>query len=253
MIKTLLLMVCMISVSHAKTYTVAFPNNEFYPQYEEDTKLGAKGFLPEILRKFALDNKINLKFRFLPIKRYMEYLKNGQIDFVIPDNPSWANDAKKDLPLKYSNEVMKSRVGVIVRDQDIDIKKSELKTLGTVSGYTIHQFDQELSSGLLNVKYNINPLSLLKQVSLKRVQGAYFHIDIALHLSKQLSKKLVVAKQLPTIDYSYHLSTVKHPAVINAFDKWMKSNETWLKKTRDSYLSTNSLTYPLKDFLALKP
>src|SRR5690606_23818509 len=159
------------------------------------------------------------------------------IDFVMPDNPNWALDAKKDLEIKYSNEVMKSRVGVIVQDQDIDIKKGELKTLGTVSGYTIHQFDQELSSGQLTIKYNINPLSLLKPVSLRRVHGAYYHMDIALHLAKQLNEKLVVAKQLPTDDYSYHHSTVKHPAVINTFDEWMKKNEVWLKTTKDSYLS----------------
>jgi len=228
------------------TYTVALPNSEFYPQYSEDNNHNAQGLLPTIIKKFSSDEKISLRFTFLPIKRYMEYLKKGEVDFILPDNKDWGLEHKKDQPFTYSDEIMSSRSGVIVKAENKNIKISELTSLGTISGYSIHEFEQQKNENKLKVSYNSNPINLLKQVAIGRIQGAYLHVDIALYLSEQQNLKLVMASNLPSSNYSYHLSTIKHRDIIVKFNQWLKKNQPWMKTQKKAFLGefTNTMLMP---------
>lgn len=221
----------------AKTYVVGFPNNDFYPQYEQGPDNKAIGFLPELLKKFASDHKLKFEFRFLPIKRYLEFIKSGKIDFIMPDNKDWALEAKAGQQYIYSNRIMDSQVSIIVKRSNEFISVEQLKSIGTISGYTIHKLDSEISSKQISVSYNNNPDGLLKQVSLGRIDGAYFHSDIALHLAKKLDKDLVIAKSLPNVDYSYHFSTIRHPEIIKQFNLWLEANSEWIEQQRQGHFN----------------
>lgn len=230
-------------------YTVALPNSEFYPQYSEDDDHNAQGLLPTIIKKFSSDEKIVMRFTFLPIKRYMEYLKKGEVDFILPDNKNWGLEHKKGHSFIYSDEIMSSRSGVIVKAENAKIKIDDLTTLGTISGYSIHEFENQKKEQKLKVSYNSNPINLLKQVAIGRIQGAYLHVDIALYLSEQQNLKLAVASNLPSSNYTYHLSTIKHQNIILKFNKWLNKNQPWLKAQKKTFLGELSNT-KLFPFLA---
>lgn len=240
-----LLMFC--TALQAKVYTVAMPDDDFYPQYQKDEKIEAIGVLPTILKKFALDHKLQIKFKFLPVKRYMEYLKNNEIDFVFPANPLWSPEFKQGLKLYYSNNVMSSTVGVLVKSEDENITREALKKIGTISGYTLNGFEDDIKAKKVLVTYNNSSEGLLQQVALSRIQGAFFHLDIANYFNRHKKKNLVLAKNLPVIKYDYALLTKQHPDLIDVFNQWMKLNKDWLQAQLKLY------DIQMKNGMRLKP
>lgn len=231
--------------ANEKVYSVAFPSQDFFPQYQLNDANKAVGLLPDILEKFSKDTNIKFQYKFLPVKRYMEYFKNNQIDFLIPSNPLWSLDYKKGLNVVYSEPIITSIVGILVAKEHENINRAELKKLGTISGYTINGFDSELANKKLKISYSNDPEALLKKVLLKRVQGAYFHIDIAKYYIEKESMPLVIAKNLPLIKYEYHMSTHQHPEVIKKFNQWLSQNKLWLDKKRNyrSFFKVNPIKY----------
>lgn len=219
------------------TYTVVFPLNEFYPQYEVKDNL-SRGLLPEIIKKFSSDENLNIQIKSMPVKRYLLEFYNNNIDFVFPDNPNWDDESKKKYSVSYSNIVMKSVGSFLVGKEQSEINLEQLKSIATIRGYTLPIDEEILKKRKINVFYVNSLNNLIQMLKSKRVESIFFHESIALTRLSSFDK-IEVAANLPKIEYSYHLSTIKQKSLMLKFNSWLIANKSWIenKKRELSILS----------------
>lgn len=230
------LICCLPILVNAKTYTVAFPDTKFYPQYEFiDGKM--KGLLPDVLRKFAKDSKLSFKMKAYPIKRYVQLFDQGEVDFILPDNPLWIS---KDLlkPVKYSKMIMSSPVRFYEkRGRSIESVEG-LKSVATISGYVITPLDDKINNAKVRVLYAKKNKALIQMLLNERAELIFFHSHILKQMikeRKELGDKLIANKKLSGVKYNYHFSTIKHREIIDKFDEWMGLNRAWIEARAKAY------------------
>lgn len=246
LLKALILLGSLFSLegqaAQAKKYIVAFPKQNFYPQYEVSERI-QRGLLVDIIEKFSKDQNIEFVLKSYPIKRYVQLSKEGKVDFIFPDNPEWISKDSKNK-ITFSKSVTTS-TGIFFSNSFK--RKDEVKTIATIRGYTIPFFQKEISHKEIK-KYEIDTgRSLVNFISKGRAQVGYFHEDI---INKQIKENsvsnIVFAHHLPKKEYSYHLSSIHHKSIIQKFNNWLSKNREWIKH-RKSYLD-NKLSLKKQKF-----
>ncbi|MCX4028000.1 hypothetical protein H0A36_19870 [Endozoicomonas sp. SM1973] len=78
--------------------------------------------------------------------------------------------------------------------------------------------------------------NLLEMVILGRVDGADMELSVAnFHLQRMVKlKSLIVDPDLPYVLNPFHLSTIKHPEIIQEFNMFLKENEKKLTSIKQS-------------------
>lgn len=212
--------------------TIYFPKSEFYPQYQKiDGR--AVGFLPEVAKLFFNTRGESISSKFLPVRRGMLKLISGDVDFAFPSNPSWGLKEKEGKQVFYSKPVMKSKVSFLVSKDSSQIEDKQLKVIGTIRGYTVTPFLEEIETGRINVIEADSVNSLLRLAHSNRVDAIYFHSNIEIISKNEYG--LVPAKNLPSMFYEYHLSSINKPEVIEQFDIWLEANSDVIDELKRKY------------------
>ena len=173
-----------------------------------------RGYAREILDLFSKKSGLILIYRPLPWKRVIHEYTNGNVDFIFPDNPFWDTEAKKGKKIQYSNAVVSYIDGVVVLPENKGRGIDHLKTIGTLRGFTIWDYKKYIQSGQMELAESNNFVPLLKQVLMKRIDGAYMELAVANYYLQDVLKKpgaLVFDPNLPHTRDNYHLSSIKHP------------------------------------------
>ncbi len=235
----LAIFLCLITVKADSTtpkYVVAFPDNKFYPQYELiDGQL--RGLLPDLLRKLAEESKIQMELRVYPIKRYTQLFDQGEVDFVLPDNPLWLSKEQANR-VRYSRVIMASPVAFYEKTKKPLKDPSQLRSVGTISGYVVTPMEGEIEAGRVKVLYAKKIKALLQMLLRERTQLIFFHkqiMDQILREQRDLSSHIALNSKLSTVNYNYHLSTIRHEAILAKFDDWLKANVDWLEERSKFY------------------
>ena len=87
----------------------------------------------------------------------------------------------------------------------------------------------------MTVFENDSFIALLKQVSLKRVDGAYINVEVAryqLRATLRQPDALVFDPDLPHTKDFYYFSSVKHPKVIQEFNEFLASETVLYEQIR---------------------
>ncbi|HEV7368277.1 transporter substrate-binding domain-containing protein [Arenibaculum sp.] len=213
------------SAVHAQTrYVVGVENIAYMPYYAyEDGRYG--GFVRAVLDAFAADRGYAFEYRPLPIQRLYARFLDGTVDFKFPDAPEWRQELRAGHEIAYSAPVADYVDGTIV-PAGKPAAKDEIRTLGTVAGFTPWAWADDLGSGGAVLSENGSFEALLAQVLNGRVDAAYANVAVVRHQLDRLGRPgaLVFAPDLPHVRGAYHLSTTKHPDVIAEFDAWLAAN-----------------------------
>ena len=78
---------------------------------------------------------------------------------------------------------------------------------------------------------------LIHMLVSERVQGVYFNKNVAQNLITKMypKKSLVRHSQYPPFQYAYHLSSIKHPKLIEKFNAFLISHAKELDIIRSRY------------------
>lgn len=79
---------------------------------------------------------------------------------------------------------------------------------------------------------------MIKSVQAKRVDAGYANIEVAAHYMKNVLKApdvLVFDSALPHDNGTYHLSTIKHAAVVAEFNQFLKDKKALIDGLRSQY------------------
>lgn len=212
----------------AETLTIGVEDIPYLPYYE--TKNGEfRGLIRELLEHFGNDEKLDLKFLPLPIKRlYSSLIDTKSIDFKFPDNDNWGKSQKKGSKLYYSKGILSFTDGVMVLPKHKNKGKEALKVLGTVRGFSPWPFMAEVKNNKILLQENNSLIGVLKQALNSRVDGVFINIDVAkYHLREELKKPggLVFDDSLSFTKDVYKISTLSHPQMIVKFNSWLERNE----------------------------
>lgn len=218
-----------------KTFTVGVENLEYNPHYSFEGG-EYKGFGAEVLKAFAKEKGYTLQFKPYPVARLIGVFVSGEVDFKYPDNSNWAGDAKKGKSIVYSDAVAQFTDGALVLP---DMKgKTTLKTLGAPRGFTPWTYMGDVSAGKIKLQELDTLDAVIKSVQAKRVDAGYANIDVAAHYMKNVLKTpdvLVFDSALPHDKGTYHLSTIKHAAVIAEFNQFLKDKKAMIDGLRSQY------------------
>lgn len=216
-------------------FTVGVENIDYMPHYSG--KNDYNGFAKDLLDQFAKDSGHTFEYKPMPLKRLFGAFMNGKVDLKYPDNAYWGADAKKGKGVVYSKEVVAFTDGVMVKGENLTKNKAQLKTLGTVMGFTPFEYLGDIKGGGIKVVENPSFGALLNQTIAGRIDGAYFNKDVAIFNLKKLGKDgaLQFSKNLPHTNSHYHLSTIKHPSVVKEFNDWMVSNKDKVAAIKSKY------------------
>ena len=223
--------------AQAKVFKIGVENSQYYPHYTTDNG-NYQGFARDVLDAFAKSKGYVFEYKPVPVNRLFSYLINGSVDFKYPDNEFWQGDLKKNLNLVYSDPVVDYVDGVVVLAANKGKGKANLKNLGTMRGFTVWEYLDDIKAGTIKLNENDDMVALINQTLIGRVDGVYSNVAVMGYLMREKVKQpaaIVYDPDLPHTKGSYKLSSIKYPAVVKEFNEFLVVNKALVKKLKDQY------------------
>jgi len=225
----------------------AVENNEFvigveavnyYPLIDFTLNDSTKdSYTKELLTRFF--NSKNYEFRFLalPIKRFDKWYVEEEIDFKYPDNPRWRTKKDDLLKIVFSDPTIKLIAGSYVLKKNRMLPKDKIKKLGTILGFIPTLWFDEVASGELRLIEESSPFGIVKHVLYGNVDATNIDENVIRYNLKLLGQpdKIVLNREAKREVFSYQLSTMKYPEIIDEFNVFMKNNKQIIDKIKKKY------------------
>ena len=210
--------------AYAETYVVGVENSEFLPYSRVDAQGQYGGYARELLDRFASRAGVTFVYRPIAPAELLDELLEGGVDFKYPDSAAWGAQARAGKPLLYSASTADYIDGVLVAPLRHGKGLEPLKHLAVVGGWTPQHYDEAIASGRMTRLDSKNLPAMIRSAVKKQADGAYYNVEVALYAlnhSSKLTNALQFDAGLPYSRGTYHLSTLKHPALLKRFDQFL--------------------------------
>ena len=222
-------------------FIVGTEDINFYPHYDFTHPDGA-GFANEVLQLFATEYGYQFSFQPLPVKRLYHELDN-LVDFIYPDNPNWAKYQDSQASRIFSEPVIYNLGTTLVLPANKQISLTQFRTLAVIHGFTPTAWLKLRGEHKFKLYEVPNAASALNLVLRGQLDGADVEYHVAQHILRQQQQDgaLVVASQLPMTRVSFHLSTIRHPQVLQQFNRFLLSHGEQINALKHKYQLIDSL------------
>lgn len=231
------------SLAQAGSYVVGVEDINYYPYF--DFTSDKTTFAKSLFDQFAKDSGHTISYLPLPIKQFPKWLYEENIDFKFPDNARWQEKSNiHHLSIHFSDPVVAMTAGTLVLAKNKHKEKDFFKTIGTITGFEPTLWKKQIEQGNVTIYEDSSSKILVKHL----VNGLIDGLDIDLAVANdglqklQIQQKLVLSEKLPKQDFSYRMSTVKYPIVIEQFNQWLVK--------RSKYIETQKVNFGI---LAVEP
>ena len=244
---------CLTNGHAEEKFIIGVEDNRYFPHYSyEDGEYIGIG--RQLLDAFFTEKGYEYEYRALPVARLFQSFVDNEFDFKYPDNPIWSAGLKEGKKIVYSVPVMPSTDGVMVLPENFGKKTfDEIKLLATIRGFTAPQWTEKRRTGKVIMGENDSSKLLVKQALAGRIEGAYANIDILKYVLREIYNKpdaLVFDTTLPYLRQYYHLSSIRHPNIIEDFNAWVQQNEEYINSLKNKYGITDyPNAQPLEELL----
>jgi polar amino acid transport system substrate-binding protein len=191
-----------------------------------------------LLDKFAEDSGHKITYLPLPINQFSKWFFEEDIDFKFPDNRRWQEAWNtRQLDIHYSDDVLIMTAGTVILRKNQYKKQDFFKIIGIITGFLPTQWLEQLKQGHVEIIEDSSPKVLVNQLVHNIVDG--LDIDLAVanyHLNElKLKEELVVSQNTSRQIFSYQLSTLKYPLIIEQFNRWLAQNHSFTDKLKQQY------------------
>lgn len=211
-------------VANAESYVVGVEDAQFLPYSTVDAQGQYSGYARDLLDRFAASAGITLVYRPIAPAQLLGELLNGNVDFKYPDNTAWGAADRVAKKISYSAATADYIDGVLVAPAQHGKGLSQLKRLALVTGWTPQQYEAAIAAGQITQVDSDSLPVMMRSTIKKQADGAYYNVEVALY-SLNHSNKTINALQfdagLPYSRGSYHLSTIRQPALLKRFDQYL--------------------------------
>lgn len=222
-------------------FVVGTEDINFYPHYDF-TEADSRGFANDVLQLFAKTHGYQFSYQPLPVKRLYHELDN-LVDFIYPDNPNWAKFQGSQASRTFSDPLIYNLGTTLVLPVNKDIRLEQFRTLAVIHGFTPTAWLNLRSQHRFKLYEVPNAVSAVNLVLKGELQGADVEYNVAQSILRiqQQEGALVVAEQLPMTRVSFHLSTIRHPQVLQQFNRFLLSHQAEISALKQKYQLTDSL------------
>jgi len=251
-VRCFLLASCLPFAAHAENYIVGVEDAEFMPYSRVDGQGHYSGYAHELLEQFAASAGISLEYRPVAPGNLLNALLRGEVDFKYPDNAAWGATAKADKNLSYSASTADYIDGVLVLPLQHGKGIAQLKRLAVVNGWTPQQYREPISAGQMTQVDSADLTSMIRNTIKKQADGAYYNVEVALYAlnnSNKLTNALQFDADLPYSRGTFHLSTLRHGAVLKRFDQFIQSHPSEVAGLKAKYRVEENIN---SEFLGLE-
>ena len=214
------------NAAKAETIVVGVEDIQYFPHYTwESGEYG--GFGRAFLDAWAEANGHTLEFKAMSINRLMRAVVDQQVDLKYPDNAFWATDLKEGKGVVYSEPVTPFIDGVSVLPDRKGQSAEDVKTLGTVVGFTAWDWLDRINAGSVELAENGDFTALVRQGLRGRVDGIYSNVTIVNYVLNNILEQpgaLVFDENLPHTASNYHVSSAKRPDLIDSINAFISAN-----------------------------
>lgn len=229
--------VCSTTVS-AESYVIGVEKLAFAPHYSIDAQGQYQGFARDLFDLFAQKSGVELSYKVLPVEQLLPALLNGQVDLKYPDSDTWAQTQKAGKALIYSQGVVDYVDGVLVAPQRLGQPIEQVKRLAMVNGWTPWGYQERIDAGQIELTYSDDLRQMIRQALKKDTDGAYFNVVVATHYLDNIRARpgaLVFDPTLPHNRGSFKLSTLKHTALMQRFDRFLVEQKNEIAALKNQY------------------
>jgi len=235
---TLLLTLTASFSAGAEFLVVGVEAFNYLPIYRGDDK-NYTGFARDLLDDFAEKNGHTLEYRQFPILRlHDELLRRQTIDLKFPDNPHWNIEMRKGVSVAYSRPVLQVVEGLFVLPARRDMDLSTLKTIGAMRGFTPWPYMDGIRKKKIEYKELDSFEVLVKMCQLGRVDAVYVNTLVMNYYLAHIRKEpelLVMARNLPTDNPDFMLSSVRNSKIVTQFDEYLIREKARINKLKARY------------------
>jgi hypothetical protein len=224
------------SLAQAGSYVVGVEDINYYPYF--DFTSDKTTFAKSLLDQFAKDSGHTISYLPLPIKQFPKWLYEENIDFKFPDNARWQEKSNiHHLSIHFSDPVVAMTAGTLVLAKNKHKEKDFFKTIGTITGFDPTLWKKQIEQGNVTIYEDSSSKILVKHL----VNGLIDGLDIDLAVANdglqklQIQQKLVLSEKLPKQDFSYRMSTVKYPVILEQFNQWLAKRRKYIETQKTKF------------------
>ncbi len=235
----------------AQEFIIGVEDVSYYPLYNFSANNTTKpSFTRELLATFFEQHNYRYRFVALPLNRFDKWYLEDNIDFKFPDNIKWREQTLNKLDITFSLPVIKLMSGSYMLASKQHYRREDIKTLGTIIGFTPTLWFDKLEGGQLAIIEESSPVSIIKHLTHENIDATNIDASVIRHNLSLLSKdiKIQVNKNIPYEIFAFHLSSVKHPQIIEEFNHFLSSNKALINKLKIKY----HIEKPLNSFDIIK-
>ncbi|WP_286716878.1 transporter substrate-binding domain-containing protein [Thalassolituus sp. UBA2009] len=214
------------------TLLIGVETTDYAPYYHmQDERYS--GMARDLLDAFLADAHLLADYHPLPVPRLFLQFTHNQLDFKFPDNPQWSENLKAGLTIHYSQPVFQVSEAVMI----LNDHQGPVRNVGTIMGFTTPGISSALSRGDIALTEVTGMEQLLKMLESGRIDGIYFNVRVAQEAAARRTQplQLTMLKDIAPYRYAYHLSSIRHPRLIERFDRFMRENPEVIRAIRQSY------------------
>lgn len=224
-------------------FLVGVQDIRYFPHY--DFRSEDKGALWAILEAFSQHTGYRFEYVAYPIKRLNREIMDGKLDFVFPENPKWYNQQVPENIKTYSKPLYKALGGSFALRQDTPLVAKDVRRLVIPRGFSPVMWRDQIEQGrttLIEVTDSHAALNLLLK---GRANVADLEYAVVLHLknSNPAYENIEFVTTLPYDVVSFHIATIAHPELLNAFDAFISENRTTVDSLLEQY-GINKAVWP---------
>jgi len=224
--------------AHAQTYVVGVENQSFAPHYSLDKQGNYQGFARDVLDLFAMKSGVQLEYKSMPVEGLLPALLRGEVDFKYPDNANWSQSQKAGKGVSYSQGVVNYVDGTLVAPKRQGQGLEKLQRLAMVNGWTPWGYEERIEAKQIQLVPSNDLREMIKQALKKDVDGAYYNVVVATHYLDNIRARpgaLVFDPKLPHTRGTFNLSTIKHPGLIQRFDRFLVEQHSEIAALKTKY------------------
>ena len=215
---------------------IGVESNDYYPHYQ--LRNGEiQGFVKDLFARFSQDTGQAVQLRSIPLRRLLIELRRNRVHFKYPDNPKW-NSQEKGEDFTHSQPIVRYIDGTLVLPDHLGEPPQDLKTLGTLVGFTPWPYNDRIEEGDLFIYQGTTLEGVIRRTIRNETGGIYANIDVARYLMTHvmgLPDVVVFDPARPhTVSY-YATSTVHQTEMLEKFNSWLSRSETFRRNLETKY------------------
>jgi hypothetical protein len=218
--------------------TLGVETTNYAPYFFLNDEQKYQGAAREIFDLFSEVSDLKINYIPMPIPRLFNEFVKGNVGLKFPDNPLWSASLNATVKVHYSEPVLEITESLLVLEQyEPEIAKKDIKMVGAILGFSIPGIAKSVANHEFEIIKTIKAEQLIHMLVSERVQGVYFNNSVAQDLVKKMypGKSLIRHSKYPPFKYAYHLSSIKHPMLIEAFNAFLISHAKQVKAIKNHY------------------